>query len=185
MPDRLNRGVLGRAAPAVAIAATLADTITMKLVALITLALAAGIASGAPSVPFCEAVVPEKLITQMKDAPRWESDWSNQVILHALTPAAQQALFARYKGRVPKPKLEAIQKIPPMYPIELSQKKTSGQVTAYLVVARNGSVKAVYVTDYAEEAFAKAAALSLKLWTFARLKQECLVAIPVPFTVEP
>lgn len=72
-----------------------------------------------------------------------------------------------------------------MYPFEMQKKGASGQVTVYVVISKDGSVKDVYVTDYNEEAFAKAAALSLKFWRFAKLEQECLVAIPVPFNYKP
>jgi hypothetical protein len=154
----------------------------MRLFALIALTLVAAVSSKAQPAPFAEAIVSQKLINQLEDAPRWESAWINEVVLRPLSAIETQAVLDRYKGRVPKPKLEAIQTVPPMYPFEMHQKKASGTVTAYLVIAKNGSVKEVYVTDYTEESFAKAAALSLKFWKFARLKQECLVAIPVPFT---
>jgi hypothetical protein len=154
----------------------------MKLFTLLALALLAGSSARAQPVPFCEAIVPRTLLTKMKEAPRWESDWSNEVVLQPLSAEAQQELFDHYRGRVPKPKLEATQQIAPMFPFSMSQKGITGKVMAYLVVAKNGSVKAVYVTDYDQEAFAKAAALSLQLWDFARIKEECLVKIPVPFT---
>jgi hypothetical protein len=69
------------------------------------------------------------------------------VVLRPLSAEEKQAVFDRYKKRGPKPKLKAEEMVPPMYPIEMQEKGSSQQVTAYLVVSKDGIVKGVYVTD--------------------------------------
>jgi hypothetical protein len=156
----------------------------MKRLASFLLVFAAAIAGRAEPAPFCEATVPEKLVTLMQESPRWDPIWCNDVVLRPLAPAEEQAVRERYKGRVPKPKLEVKRQVAPMFPVDMEQKHASGAVTAYLVIAKNGTVKAIYVTNYTSESFARSAALALNFWQFTRIKEECLVAIPVPFSFQ-
>ena len=152
-----------------------------RLLALAALALAAAGSLLAQTAPFAEAVISRKLADRMQTADRWEPTWIDDVGLRPLSAAQKQEVLDRYKGHVPQPKLETTRTVPPMYPVDMKKNGVSGKVNVFVVIARDGTVSEVYVTDYSAESFAKSAALSLKFWTFKRLKQECLVEIPVPF----
>lgn len=160
-------------------------SIMKSILAVAALALVAAASTPAQPAPFAEAIISRGLTQRMQDESRWEATWIDEVVLHQFSAAERQELMQRYKGHVPQPKLETTRMVPPMYPLAMQKKGVSGQVNVYVAIARNGTVSDVYVTDYTDEAFAKAAALSLKFWTFKPLKQECLVEIPVPFNAPP
>ena len=156
-----------------------------RILAPIALALVTAASLPAQPASFAEAVISGGLTQRMENDDHWSAAWIDEVVLRPVSAADKQALFDRYKGHVPQPKLETTRTVAPMYPAAMQKQGVSGQVNVYVVIARDGTVKEVYVTDYSAEAFAKSAALSLKFWTFKRLKQECLIEIPVPFNAQP
>lgn len=122
-----------------------------------------------PAVPaertFYRAVFPDGLIEQFRDDPSRSDTLLGAVSFVQVADNDRHTLIATYLRNQKSPPAPFIQ-IPPVMPSALRAANHAGRVKSYLLISAEGRVEEVYLSEYSDPLFARAATLALKRWTY-------------------